>query len=345
VTGTSDPSYLTVWPKGGTQPTVSNINWTAGQTVPNLVQVTLGTGGKVDVANAVGSTDVIIDLEGYFAEGSPGLFNPLPPVRICDTRSSDFASLNPCGGGNADKPIPAKGTQRVNIVGTYGVPNDATAVVLNVTVTDPTDPSFVTVWPDGASQPTASNLNFLAGETIPNRVTVPVGSDGAIDVYNAVGTVNVVVDLNGYYDPTSGSTYIAFPPKRVCDTRPKNVSGGVIDNPCNDPTAAPIAANSLLPVTNSGVSGVTAWAFNVTIPDTTAGTYVTAFPDNGEATPTVPTISDLNAVPGSVVANLTIVAAGSHIEGVWFYNAVGNTDLVVDLEGVYTESGITLFTT
>ncbi len=81
-----------------------------------------------------------------------------------------------------------------------------TAVVLNVTATNPTASSYVTVYPDGTTRPVASNLNFTAGETIPNLVTVPVGSDGAVDFYNDAGSVNLVADLAGYYtDSGTGS--------------------------------------------------------------------------------------------------------------------------------------------
>jgi hypothetical protein len=71
--------------------------------------------------------------------------------------------------------------------------------VLNVTATDPTVSSYVTVYPDGQEQPVASNLNFTAGETIPNLVVVPVVADGTVEFYNNSGFVDLVADLAGYY--------------------------------------------------------------------------------------------------------------------------------------------------
>jgi len=68
-----------------------------------------------------------------------------------------------------------------------------------VTATGPTSNSYVTVYPDGGTRPVASNLNFTAGETIPNLVVVPVGADGKVDFYNTAGSVNLVADLAGYY--------------------------------------------------------------------------------------------------------------------------------------------------
>jgi len=80
-----------------------------------------------------------------------------------------------------------------------GLPSGVTAVALNVTATGPTAASFLTVNPGGTTRPTASNLNLVAGQTIPNMVRVPLGSGGKVTLYNQAGTVNVIADLVGYY--------------------------------------------------------------------------------------------------------------------------------------------------
>jgi len=74
-----------------------------------------------------------------------------------------------------------------------------TAVVLNVTVTNPTANSFLTVWPDGSTRPLTSDLNYRPGLTVPNLVVVRVGGSGAIDLYNAAGSADVIVDVVGWY--------------------------------------------------------------------------------------------------------------------------------------------------
>ncbi len=99
----------------------------------------------------------------------------------------------------------AGGTLKVQVTGKGGVPAGATAVVANVTVTGATAQSFLTAYPDGTTRPLASNLNFTASQTVPNLVTVPLSSAGAIDLYNASGTVNALVDVDGYYGPARGS--------------------------------------------------------------------------------------------------------------------------------------------
>src|ERR1700743_1069179 len=111
---------------------------------------------------------------------------PLAAARLLDTRTDD-ATLHACG------------VAIVPVVGVHGVPAGINAVILNVTVVDGTTGSFLTVYPDGASRPVTSNLNWVAGQpATPNLVTVPVGGDGKIDLFNAHGNVDVIADLEGY---------------------------------------------------------------------------------------------------------------------------------------------------
>jgi hypothetical protein len=81
-----------------------------------------------------------------------------------------------------------------------GVPSTGvSAVVLNVTITDPSAGSYLTVYPSGSAVPTASNLNFSPGQTVPNLVVVKVGSGGMVNVYNAAGATDVIFDVAGWY--------------------------------------------------------------------------------------------------------------------------------------------------
>ena len=73
------------------------------------------------------------------------------------------------------------------------------AVVLNITVTDTTAASYLTLWPDGTAQPLASDLNWIAGNTLPNLIVVKLGADGSIDFYNGFGMTDVIVDVVGWY--------------------------------------------------------------------------------------------------------------------------------------------------
>jgi hypothetical protein len=88
--------------------------------------------------------------------------------------------------------------REVVVQGAAGVPANATAVVLNVTVAFPTATSYLTVYPSGVGRPNASNLNFTAGQIVPNLVVVGVGADGKINVFNHAGSVHTVADVVGY---------------------------------------------------------------------------------------------------------------------------------------------------
>jgi hypothetical protein len=187
-TDTTSAGFFTAYPTGASLPVASNLNWTAGVTVPNRVIVPVGTSGQVSFYNGLGSADVVIDVNGYFTDGtaSGALFRPLVPNRILDTRGG--TSLGP---GE---------TRPLAVAGSGGVPaTTATAVVLNVTVTAPTTASDLVIWPDGTTMPNASDLNFVSGQTVPNFVVVKLSAGGAIDIFNAFGRTHVIVDVVGWY--------------------------------------------------------------------------------------------------------------------------------------------------
>ena len=163
VTSTTAPSFLTVWPGGTPLPNASNLNWVAGQTIPNLVTVGLGTGtsdGRVAVRNSSGYADVIFDVQGYYSTpdqspGPDGLFNPLVPSRLLDTRNGTGAPVGKLGQGQ---------TLNLQVSGRGGVPaSGVSALVMNVTVTNPSSAGFLTAFPTGVALPIASNLNFRPG--------------------------------------------------------------------------------------------------------------------------------------------------------------------------------------
>ena len=193
VTGTTAGSYLTVWPAGEGRPNASSLNWSSGATRANAVTVKLGTAGVLSVFNAAGNAHVVIDVAGYFKTGSGKAFYPLEPTRILDSRPSSQVGVYATAWA-------AGATRAVSVAGSLGgFPATGTSVVLNVTVTDTTASSYLTVWATGQARPTTSSLNWSAGATIPNAVTAKLGVGGAISMVNAVGSANIVVDVAGYY--------------------------------------------------------------------------------------------------------------------------------------------------
>ena len=235
VTGTTASSLLTIWPKGQPMPNASSLNWTAGRTIANAVTVKVGTDEKVLVRNAVGSTHVIFDVVGYYDDDSAagGGLTPLTPKRIIDSRpSTQVGPYSTKWGPGMARDVTVTG-------GATTVPNGADSVVLNVTVTGGTTGSFLTIWPDGEAQPTASSINFNAGQTIPNAVTTKVGAGGDIRIFNGAGSVNVIVDVVGYFDQGSGAPFRPLPaPVRIQDSRSSSQVGAY-----NTPWPADFARN------------------------------------------------------------------------------------------------------
>lgn len=172
--------YVTIWPCGQPMPPTSSLNTVTGVDRPNLVTVGVGDGGAICAAASV-PTDLVVDLQGWFEHGSPLRFVPGVPSRVADSRLS----------AGVDRL--AAGTTEPVMVG--GVPEGA-SVALNVTVTDPAGDGFLTVWPCGEAKPLASNVNYSAGQTIPNAVVSGVGSGGRVCVSSYAAT-DVVFDLTG----------------------------------------------------------------------------------------------------------------------------------------------------
>ncbi|MFE7588296.1 hypothetical protein ACFU6K_02770 [Kitasatospora sp. NPDC057512] len=317
-TDTTGDSYVTVHPDGRPRPRTSNLNFTPGRTVANLVTVPV-TNGYIDIYNHDGSANLVADLFGYYTDDPavPGsTFQPVTPSRALDTRTT--------GPNGTAQPVGTDGTVNVKLAGRNRVPADgATAVVLNVTATDTTDSSHLTVYPHGTARPVTSNLNFAARDTVPNLVTVPLGADGSIDLYNHYGSANFVVDVFGFYTSApSGSGFTPTGPTRVADTRDpgrQKVGPGEV-------LSWPVGENSGL-----GTTAVSAVVLNVTATGPTSAGHLDAYPNGSPR----PSSSNLNYTAGQTVANSVIVPVDA-TGIVNFYNNSGSVDVVVDLFGYFT---------
>lgn len=196
---------------GSPPPRVSNLNPAAGSTVANLVAVAVGAQSSVVLRNATGSVHLLADLAGWYVGTDAGAaFHPVAPVRLVDTRAGG-ARVGP--GGVLD----------VRVAGAGVVPSPATAVVLNVTAVRASGSTDVRVYPlrTGGAVPTVSNLNLVGGQTLPNAVAVAVGRDGTVRLRNSGGTVDLLVDLAGWYAPTGDGWDISWP---QCTARGSTVS-------------------------------------------------------------------------------------------------------------------------
>jgi hypothetical protein len=321
VTDTTAIAYLAVYPAGGARPVLSNLNWVPYQTIANLVIVPVGVGGQVTFYNDAGGTDVVVDLQGYFAPESPdstaGSYVPLTPARIADTRMGS-------GEPYAGESLGPGGSLNIQVAGAGGVPGSGvSAALINVTVTDTTAQSYLVVYPEGATRPLASNLDWFPSTTLANRVVVPVSSTGQITVYNDFGDADVVIDVNGYFTdgtstPAAASLFSPITPVRVLDTRLTNQELG--------PGTTLTQEMAGLDGIGSNASAVVA---NVTATDTTSLSYFTVYPGGVR-----PLASDVNWSAGQTVPNLTVATLGN-TGALDVYNRLGSTELVIDAFGYF----------
>jgi alpha-tubulin suppressor-like RCC1 family protein len=320
----TEPTYLSLYPVGGTQPLVSNVNAGAGRTVPNLVVVKVGSNNQVELFNAAGQTDVIVDKLGEFRASGGEPFVPADPVRVLDTR---------IGLGAATGEVGAASSIELQLGGVAGIPADADSVVLNVTAVAPSDPTFVTVFPSGGGLPLASNLNPDAGQTVPNLVIAKLGAGGKVTLFNAEGAVHLVADVMGWYGSGSpGSVFVPVNPMRIADTRPGVADAVPTVETCA--TAPGTACTVKLTVAGSaGIpAGATAVALNVGVePGALAGLVSV-----GTAPSTEPATSNVNYGPFQTLANAVVVKITP--DGAVYLNVpIGPVPLFVDLQGFYVE--------
>jgi hypothetical protein len=302
-------TFLTVYPAGVARPSTSNLNVAPGMTRPNAVLVGLGPDRSVTIHHEAGSTHVVVDVMGYFTAG----FTGIEPRRVMDTR-----------GGRGGPTLEPGGVATLQVAGVHEIPATATAVALNVTGTGATAPTFVTVHPAGENRPPTSSLNVGPGDTLANHVVAKVGAGGAVSVYNDVGTVDVVVDVMGYFDSAGG--YRSLAPARLFDSRP---SGQTVDGQAR--SGGLLTGGTVHPVRVGGRGGVldgsTSVVLNVTVTGAVRAGYLTVFPCG---LPTPPT-SNVNFEAGTATANGVVVGV-STVGRVCLYLS-GPAHVVIDVAG------------
>ncbi|MEV0805511.1 choice-of-anchor D domain-containing protein [Micromonospora sp. NPDC050200] len=274
----------------------------------------------------------VVPLTYRAAYGVTGMYYPLPPQRLMDTRSGLGAPKAKIGAG-----------QTVDLVveGRGGVPSVGVgSVVLNVTVTNPTTASFLNVYPAGEIRPDASSINFPAGWLGSNNVTVKVGAAGKVSIYNRNGATDVVVDVVGFYAGDHldlakvgvGGQYGALDPTRLFDSR---LTGGAVQ-----------AGRAVQLWTDFGpeLSGhVRGLVLNVTAVNPVRDGFLTVWSGEGA----LPTSSTVNYGAGKVVPNLTIVKTSSctdcgtgHAVPSFGVHTAQTSNIVVDLVGVMDDGQV-----
>ncbi|SCF39013.1 Right handed beta helix region [Micromonospora viridifaciens] len=307
VTQPTASGFLTVYPDGTSLPSASNVNFVAKETVPNLVTVPM-TNGKIRIRNSgSGTVHVVADLQGWYGAAGQG-FATQTPKRVLDTRT----------GGGAFAP---NSTRTLDL--DLKVSPGATAVVLNVTVTAPQANGVLKVFPYGSPVPTASNLNFVTGQTIPNLVIVPV-TGLKLSIHNqSSGSTHVIADLAGYFGSDGQLSYVPNGPLRIADSR--DATGLP-----NRGGAKPLQPRETVIVSPSTCCvDAAAVVANLTVTKPTASGFLIAHP----AAEVRPSVSNVNFVAGETASNLAIVGTQA---GLSLYNSSsGTTHAIVDQAGIF----------
>ncbi len=300
---------LEIFPTGQRpSPRTSNLNWPARRTVANLVTVPVGAGGTVALSTSAPSTDVALDVVGWYGDSSNqsgARYTPLTATRILDTGD---------GSGN----VAAGADRRVVLRGVGGVPagSDVRAVALNLTVLGAQGPTDVEVYPTGArARARTSNTNLVAGQTASVAVVATLGVDGSVELSAARGTVRALVDVVGYFSAT-GDRFVPLAPVRVVDRIP--VRGGSDQH-----------------VVLAGSHGIPADAdavlFNLTGVGATRDLDVEVFASGDRP---VRRTSVLNLRPGEAVPNL--VAARLGAGAIELSVSIGEVRFILDAFGYFT---------
>lgn len=295
-----------VWVAGSTVTSTLVIS-SLPSTAPGLYTFTI----SAQAGSLVHSTTASVAITA--ASSGPLEFVPLAPCRIVDTRSSNgpFGGPELPGQSSRDFAIPSS---------VCGIPSNAAAYSLNVTVVPDGQLAYLTLWAAGQPQPYVSTLNS-DGRIKANAAIVAAGANGAISIYASDAT-NLILDINGYFIANGTLAFYPVSPCRVVDTRQNAspITGGTtqefsISGSCNVPATAQ------------------AYSLNFTaIPTTTLG-YLSTWPSGQNQ----PNVSTLNALTGTITANAAIVPAG--VSGNISVFATDDSDLVIDINGYFASAG------
>ena len=260
-----------------------------------------------------------LSVDAIFSEAQQ--FVAVTPCRLIDTRLTG----GPIQGGTyRNFPIPQEGG--------CNIPDTAAAYSLNVSVVPQGPLGYLTIWPTDESRPVVATLNSLDGRIKADAAIVPAGTSGAVSVY-VTQTANVVLDINGYFAPVSGSTLAFYPltPCRIADTRKTNFPQGL---------GAPFLPGQQerdFPILNATTCNIpasaAAYSLNFSVVPHGGLGYMTVWP-TGQPRPLVSTLND---VPGTIIANAAIVPAGASGEVSVFPS--NDTDVIIDINGYFAPAG------
>lgn len=303
--------YLTIWPSGQSQPVASTLN-SDGRIKANAAIVRAGANGAVTVF-ATDTTQVILDINGYFVPGASSALNfyPTTACRIADTRQGALPfggpSLN--AGETRSFPITLSGCN---------IPGAAQAYSLNITAVPHNTLDYLTAWPTGQTQPYISTLNASTGAVTANAAIVRAGTNGSISLF-VTDASDVVIDINGYFGaPANGG--LSFYPVNPCRALDTRFSSGQF--------SGTLAVNVAGGNCGAELPAAKAYVLNSTAVPPAPLTYLTLWPDSQPQ----PYVSTLNSLDGAITSNMSLVPT---VNGSIDAFASNPTQLVLDISGYF----------
>lgn len=311
--GTTASTYLTVHATGGPRPSTANLSPVPGRVVGNLAVTGVNQAGQFTIFNKYGTADCIVDIAGYFTTTAASKLTPLVPDRLLDTRSGIGVKAGRVRGGTSIE---------LAVTGRGGVPTDATAVVLNVSIVAPTTYGYVTVHAVGDARAEVSSVNYEPGMVISNLVMCKVGRGGKVLLYASHGDLDITADVVACYSP-SGHQHKPVTPARLLDTR-EGIGSSL----------ARVAGGNHVSLQVTGRGGVptnaTAVVLSVTAVAPTSASFISVYPTGVDR----PETANLNFVAGQTVQNLVVAKLGANGK-VDLFNLAGTVDIVADLNGYF----------
>ncbi|HEX9003826.1 MAG TPA: Ig domain-containing protein, partial [Blastocatellia bacterium] len=345
----SGAGYLTLFPSDATQPTVANSNFATGEITNNVFTVGLGAGDGAFKIFSSATTEVIIDVTGYYAPpGAGGLyFHPLSsPVRLLETRPGQngcivlSTQLNPNADPNLDLsvqgrfPLPSP---------CNSIPASAQVLVGNATSVLPSGGGHLTIYPSGGTRPTVASSNYAGSDVINGPFAVKLGADGNFKIYT-FATTDLVVDILGYYSEdvvdSNGPGLLFNPlpsPVRLLETRP-DFPGFPLSG-CTR-TNAKIQGNLVTATHTQQAAGfcnlpaeAQAVVGNVSVVNSAGAGFLTLFPGNLLNAPLVATSN--YPAPATFGYNRHYFVGLSPTDGTFKILTQFTTDLILDASGYF----------
>ena len=317
-------NYITVWPDGEPQPNVSTLNSYDGSTKANAAIVSGGSGTGAISIFASNTTDVVLDISGYFTTAPANyVYVPVTPCRMVDTRINNGTPFG--------APSITGGTQRSFSLASSacslpaGALANGGALSLNITAIPSASLNYLTVWGTSPTQldpPITSTLNAPSNDPVANAAIVSIDEAGfaSVSVF-ASNTTDLLIDVTGYFTTPSiapgGLSLYETAPCRVLDTR---LTTGVFSGQ----RTVPFTTGNTCSVPASAKAYVT----NATVVPPGPMDFLTLWPDGT----TIPTVSTLNAYDGSVTSNMAIVSTNNGSVDAFAYNP---TQLLLDISGYF----------